>query len=277
MDYTRDIFFYSPSGYCMPFVEETHPVEVLLGFGKQKHPRTGEEFIHCGWDIKAQGYILLALGTGEVRGMTREDDNTMTILTVYGRYHVEYKHVKHALVNVGDKVKAGDKLGVSHRFFHIGIWDDGSHEWIDPKDFLTVIYSNIISYQQAESGNTDIPVNDMPVHTKYDDHKDEIESLMSSYIGRMFGDVAQGRFNVPESEKRKLMDIFRGATAQGVYGEETRHPVNPGGLGARALSAIQAFQNFFIGFFLAYMAQSQGLFLQCFSEEDKKKALNWEL
>lgn len=277
MDYTRDIFFYSPSGYCMPFLEETQPVEVLLGFGKQTHPRTGETFFHSGWDIKAQGYMLRALGTGTVTGITTDDDKLMTIITNYGKYTVTYKHVKHTLVNVGAQVKAGDKLGVSHRFVHFDVWDTEENDWINPKDFLTVIYSNIIAHQQAESGNTDIPVNDMAVHTRYDEHQQEIESLMSTYIGRMFGDVAAGRFNVPDSERRKLMNIFTGATSQCIYGEEPRHPVNPGGLGTRALATIQAFQNFFITFFLAYMAQTQGLFLQCFSEEDKKKALNWEL
>lgn len=277
MDYTRDIFFFSKSGYCMPFIEETQPVEVLLDFGKQNHPRTSESFFHNGWDIKAQGYMLLALGTGTVTGITTDDDKLMTIITNYGKYTVIYRHVKHTLVNVGAQVKAGDKLGVSHRFFHFGVRDNEDDEWINPRDFLSVIYSNILAYQQAESGNTDIPVNEMPVNTKYDEHRDEIESLMSSYIGKMFGDVATGRFNVPESEKTKLMNIFKGASTQGIYGEEVRHPVNPGGLGTRAIATIQAFQNFFIGFFLAYMAQSQGLFLQCFSEEDKKKALNWEL
>lgn len=276
MDYTRDIFFYSKSGYSMPFVEETQPVEVLLEFGMQNHPRTGETFFHNGWDIKAQGYILLALGSGVVTGITTDDDHLMTIITDYGSYVVTYRHVKHTLINVGAHVKAGERLGVSHRFIHFGVRDKEKDEWINPRDFLTVLYSNILVYQQGESGNKDIPVNEMHVNTKYDEHQQEIESLMGAYLPRMFGDILHGRFNVPETEAQKLKGIFTGASGHGIYNEEPRHPVNPGGIGSSGIPFIQMFQNFFIGFFLAYIAQSQGLFLQGFSEEDKKKVLNWD-
>ena len=275
MDYTRDIFFHSDSGYCMPFLEEKQPVEVLLSFGKQNHPRTGEPFFHNGWDIKAQGYILLALGTGVVTGITTDDDRLMTIITRYGRYTVTYRHVKHSLVNVGDNVKAGDKLGVSHRFFHFGVRDNETDEWIDPSDFLTVIYSNILAYQQAESGNTDIPVNDMAIKTDYDDHREEIESLMSAYLPQMFGDMFKGKFQVPKFKNDELADILKGAAKSGVYGEEPRHPANPGGLGMSAIGVIQAFQNFFLTFFLSYIAMTQGIFLQGITEDSKKKLLNW--
>ena len=44
---------HSDSGYCMPFEERDKDVEMTLGYGKQRHPQTGETFFHHGVDFKA--------------------------------------------------------------------------------------------------------------------------------------------------------------------------------------------------------------------------------
>ena len=46
MKYTQDMMLQSDSGYCMPFEEKGKDVEMSLGYGKQKHPKTGEMFFH---------------------------------------------------------------------------------------------------------------------------------------------------------------------------------------------------------------------------------------
>ena len=48
MKYTQDMMLQSDSGYCMPFEEKGKDVEMSLGYGKQKHPKTGEMFFHHG-------------------------------------------------------------------------------------------------------------------------------------------------------------------------------------------------------------------------------------
>ena len=42
MKFTQDMMLQSDSGYCMPFEEKGKDVEMSLGYGKQKHPKTGE-------------------------------------------------------------------------------------------------------------------------------------------------------------------------------------------------------------------------------------------
>lgn len=42
MKFTQDMMLQSDSGYCMPFEEKGKDVEMSLGYGKQKHPKTGK-------------------------------------------------------------------------------------------------------------------------------------------------------------------------------------------------------------------------------------------
>lgn len=275
MDYTRDIYFYSNSGYAMPFKEDDKPVEVLLGFGKQKHPRTGEEFLHNGWDIKAPDYMLLALGTGIVAGVMTDEDKKMTLTIRYGEYDVIYRHLKHVIVGVGDNVVAGTKVGVSHRFFHLGVKHNG--EYLNPEDLLSVIYANYLTYMQVENGNTEVPVNGMNVNTPYDEKHEELEMLMEKYLPQMFGEILKGRYAVPKAKEEQLRGIFHRAASDNIYGEQPRTVVNPGGLGMRGLSIIEEFQFFFITFFLGFISQRFGIFLSGTDEETKKKLMTSEL
>ena len=70
MKYTEEMILRSPSGYCMPFEEREKSVELSLRYGKQKHPVTGEEFFHHGLDFKASNYLLSALASGTVSGIS---------------------------------------------------------------------------------------------------------------------------------------------------------------------------------------------------------------
>lgn len=44
MRYTEEMMLQSKSGFCMPFEERGKDVELALGYGKQKHPVTGDVF-----------------------------------------------------------------------------------------------------------------------------------------------------------------------------------------------------------------------------------------
>ena len=72
MQFTQDMMLHSDSGYCMPFEERDKDVEMTLGYGKQKHPKTGEVFFHHGVDFNAPHYMLSAIATGKVTGMGNE-------------------------------------------------------------------------------------------------------------------------------------------------------------------------------------------------------------
>ena len=63
------MILHSDSGYCMPFEERNGEVTMSLGYGKQKHPHTGESFFHHGVDFKVRNYLLSAVATGKVTGL----------------------------------------------------------------------------------------------------------------------------------------------------------------------------------------------------------------
>ena len=54
MHYTQEMILHSDSGYCMPFEERNGEVTMSLGYGKLKHPHTGESFFHHGVDFKVK-------------------------------------------------------------------------------------------------------------------------------------------------------------------------------------------------------------------------------
>ena len=54
MQFTQEMMLHSDSGYCMPFEERDKDVEMTLGYGKQRHPKTNETFFHHGTDFKAR-------------------------------------------------------------------------------------------------------------------------------------------------------------------------------------------------------------------------------
>lgn len=49
MDYTQEMNLVSTSGYCMPFEERDGEVKMLLGYGEQAHPKSGETFSTTAW------------------------------------------------------------------------------------------------------------------------------------------------------------------------------------------------------------------------------------
>ena len=67
MQYTQEMILRSDSGYCMPYEEKGRDVQMSLGYGKQKHPHTGEPFFHHGVDLKANHYLLSAVATAHER------------------------------------------------------------------------------------------------------------------------------------------------------------------------------------------------------------------
>ena len=170
---------------------------------------------------------------------------------------------------------AGTKVGVSHRFFHLGVKHNG--EYLNPEDLLSVIYANYLTYMQVENGNTEVPVNGMNVNTPYDEKHEELEMLMEKYLPQMFGEILKGRYAVPKAKEEQLRGIFHRAASDNIYGEQPRTVVNPGGLGMRGLSIIEEFQFFFITFFLGFISQRFGIFLSGTDEETKKKLMTSEL
>lgn len=271
MDYTQDMFLLSDSGYAMPFEETDKPVNLLLGYGLQKHPRTGKEFQHNGWDIEADNYVLQALATGVVIGVTTDEQQGMSLTIRYGKYDVTYRRLSHVLVNFADHVVAGKKVGTSDRFFHFGVRYGG--EFVDPQDFLSMIYANMLTYQQAESDNTRIPVNDMDIHTAYDGNRDEVEQFMIKFLPELIAATYNHTYEVPRNQFQSLQQSFKDIFTDHCIFERMPSFVNPFGLGNRAKSHIERTQELLIEMVLTFTAVAHHIFLSTATEEDKKKQL----
>ena len=63
----KDMLLESGSGYMMPFaLEEKEELPTTLGYGKQRHPMTGEEFNHLGVDFAIKNRDLYAVASGMI-------------------------------------------------------------------------------------------------------------------------------------------------------------------------------------------------------------------
>ena len=114
MTYTQEMNLTSSSGYCMPFEERDRDVQLTLGYGKQNHPKTGEEFFHHGIDFNTNNYFLAAVADGIVSGIGIDRKKYGLYETIkYGKYEVTYSHLSNVFVQFGQKVKAGLAVGVS--------------------------------------------------------------------------------------------------------------------------------------------------------------------
>ena len=101
MKFTQDMMLQSDSGYCMPFEEKGKDVEMSLGYGKQKHPKTGEMFFHHGVDFPVKHYLLSALATGKVTGLGNDAVHGIYQVIRYGLYEVTYSHLSNVFANYG--------------------------------------------------------------------------------------------------------------------------------------------------------------------------------
>ena len=147
MKYTQEMMLQSDSGYCMPFEEKGKDVEMSLGYGKQKHPKTGETFFHHGVDFPVKHYLLSAIATGKVSGLGNDAVHGIYQVIRYGKYEVTYAH----LSNVFAKF---DTCKLAHKT----ITDEVSilclvafHIWKDAK-FNHLRISAVIKTEQVSTG-----------------------------------------------------------------------------------------------------------------------------
>ena len=146
MKFTQDMMLQSDSGYCMPFEEKGKDVEMSLGYGKQKHPKTGEMFFHHGVDFPVKHYLLSALATGKVTGLGNDAVHGIYQVIRYGLYEVTYSHLSNVFANYGTEVKAGQVVAVSADLLHMEVKYNGVE--LNPLEFLTMVYGNMKALEQ---------------------------------------------------------------------------------------------------------------------------------
>ena len=272
MKYTQDMMLQSDSGYCMPFEEKGKDVEMSLGYGKQKHPKTGEMFFHHGVDFPVKHYLLAAIATGKVSGLGNDAVHGIYQVIRYGLYEVTYSHLSNVFANYGTEVKAGQVVAVSADMLHMEVKYNG--EELNPLEFLTMIYGNMKALEQNGTPGA-VPqfvTIDMDVHTKYDKDQKEIEDLMTRWFPDYMQDLSSGIYTLPEHTELALRNIFTMSAMKNYFFETLPSMANPLGMGTRSIPLAEKVQNLLIADFLNYMALRHQIFLSTMSQAVKKKA-----
>lgn len=269
MNYTQEMNLVSKSGYCMPFEESKGEVSLTLGYGKQIHPMTQEEFFHHGVDFATHRYILTAVADGVVSGIGSNPTHGLYQLIRYGKYEVTYAHLANALAPFGARVKAGSVVGISGDLLHIEVKCDG--EEINPMEFLAMLYGNLLAMrQQGHSGMPKLETMEMDIPTMYDDDREEIEELMLRFYPEYLLEVGNGGYRVPEHTEQSLRNIFSQSAVKNYFYEMIPSLANPLGIGDRSMPIAAKVQNLLISDFLNYLALRHEIFLSTLSENDKK-------
>lgn len=270
MNYTQEMNLVSKSGYCMPFEEKKGEVNLTLGYGKQIHPVTQEEFFHHGVDFATHRYILTAVADGVVSGIGSTPTHGLYQVIRYGKYEVTYAHLANALAPFGARVRAGSVVSISGDLLHIEVKYDG--EEINPMEFLAMLYGNLLAMRQQ--GHPDMPeleTMEMDIPTDYDDDREEIEVLMLRFYPEYLLEVGNGGYRVPEHTEQSLRNIFSLSAVKNYFYETMPSLANPLGIGSRSMPIAAKVQNLLIGDFLNYLALRHEIFLSTLSENDKKK------
>lgn len=272
MQFTHEMILQSDSGYCMPFEEKKKDVEMSLGYGKQKHPKTGEKFFHHGIDFDVKHYLLSAIATGKVSGLGNDAIHGIYQVIRYGNYEVTYSHLSNVFANYGQVVKAGQVVAVSADMLHMEVKYNG--EEMNPLEFLTMIYGNLKTMeQQGQVGAVPQFVTiDMDVHTMYDKDQKEIEELMMRFFPDYMSDMSNGLYSIPEHTELALRNIFTMSAMKNYFYETLPSMANPLGMGARSIPLAEKVQNLLIADFLNYLALRHHVFLSTMSALEKKKA-----
>ena len=272
MKYTQEMMLQSDSGYCMPFEEKGKDVEMSLGYGKQKHPKTGETFFHHGVDFPVKHYLLSAIATGKVSGLGNDAVHGIYQVIRYGKYEVTYAHLSNVFANYATEVKAGQVVAVSADMLHIEVKYNG--EELNPLEFLTMIYGNMKALEQNGTPGA-VPqfvTIDMDVHTMYDKDQKEIEDLMMRWFPDYMQDLSTGIYALPEHTELALRNIFTMSAMKNYFFETLPSMANPLGMGTRSIPLAEKVQNLLIADFLNYMALRHQIFLSTMSQAVKKKA-----
>lgn len=266
----KDMLLESESGYMMPFaLSEKEELPISLGFGKQRHPMTGEEFNHQGIDIAVKDRDLYAMATGMIVGVGNDALHDNYIVAKYGKYEVTYGHVSEAYHQYGNPIKAGDKIGKSGDFLHLGVRFNGRD--IDPMEFLTMVWANI--QQLAAMGIQRQPTEDIgskKVRNSYDKDQDSILMLMLRWLPSYMDALRTGSYSPSQRSDKSLRNIFAQAASRNYFFESMPSVGNPLGLSERSAPLAGKIQDLLIGDFLCYLALNHNIYPSTWDETQKK-------
>ena len=270
----KDMFLESASGFMMPFVlTDGSEAQMLLGFGEQPHPRTGETFDHKGIDFVADHIPLLAVASGTIVGAGNDSVHENYVITRYGRFEVKYGHVQEAYGGYGTNVTAGQQIAQSGSFLHFEVRFDG--QVINPEDFLSMLYGNVAQLESMGiKGHPQLVSFNVPVRTDYDQDQSEILDLMLRWYPTYLNDMRQNVYQPSERMEQSLRNIFAQAADKNYFFEEIPSVANPLGLSARGGVLAGKVQSMIISDFLSYLATRHGIYVSSWGDAQKKKFMS---
>lgn len=198
------------SEYCMP-VQRSEFMLITSPYGKREDPiNKGKTQIHHGIDIKTNKDKVLATENNGV--VISVDHRTTTgggktVTVQYAREDgtktiVQYMHLSEIAVQKGDKVSAGQKLGVSGNtgtrttgeHLHFGVINvsaDGKQQWVNPAAYLAEISQKGNINIEAKHNGKNILADYMTAGTKA---VNTDEQTPESWINQLMGseDAALG-------------------------------------------------------------------------------------
>lgn len=271
MTYTNDMNLISDSGYCMPFDDRNGTVELILPYGEQIHPKSGETFFHHGVDFKTEYFLLSALADGKVIGIGSDARHGLYVNIQYGGYTVRYAHLSSCIATFGELVVAGRMVGVSSELLHLEV--HYNEEEINPIDFITMLYSNMKTsgMQNGGSSTPEFVSIEADVITDYDAHKNAIEEMMLRFYPEYMEAIRQGEYTVGKHTEQSLRNIFTVSAVKNYFFETIPSLANPLGISAKAIPVATKVQNLLIADFVNYLALKHHVFLPGLTENEKKK------
>lgn len=269
----KEMFLESPSGFAMPFPGDVqHDVEVSLPYGEQKHPYTGEMFHHTGIDFVCQNQPLFATATGSVIGLGQDGIHGNYIVVRYGKFEVKYGHISEAHVPYGAPVQAGQQIGRSGDFLHLGVLFKGQE--IDPMQFITLVYTNLMTLAaMGIKGTPQLVDYGIEAKTDYDKDAPQVEEMLNRHFVEYLMAIMDGSYSPSRHVESSLRNVLRGAAERNYYFEEVPTIGNPLGLSSRSTPLVSKISNLLIGDFLAFEACRKGEYLPSWNEEQKKNFL----
>lgn len=271
MRYSKDMLLESDSGFMMPFeLDENNSVPVILDYGQQTHPNTGDMFFHKGVDFALSENPLFGIATGTVKGYGEEGIHDKFIIVSYGNYEVEYGHLSECYVKYGDTVKASQHIASSGPFLHIGVRFQGQD--MNPFEFLDMIYSNIKHLSTCKKTRT--PFMDdfgVIVPSSYDNEMDEIEKLMSRWLPSYYNEINNKSYVSSTRVSGNLQSLLSQAAEENLYYEVCPTVSNPLGLSQKGVNVASKMLDLLIEDFLAFVVLRFNVYPESWSKDRCKE------
>ncbi|KGE12629.1 M23 family metallopeptidase [Sphingobacterium deserti] len=125
--------------------------KITSHFGMRRHPVTGNKSFHNGVDLIADNPVVMAIYDGMVVQAGEQEILGRFICIDHGGVYSIYGHLSACLVDVGNKVRAGQDIGIMgrtgrvtgvHLHFSVRI----STQYIDPIKFLLALQKQFLNY-----------------------------------------------------------------------------------------------------------------------------------